>query len=89
MNILRVISSVNPEGGGPINGLVNSSRELVKFGHVVEIVTLDDPEASWVNESEFPVTSFKSVLGTFSYSSAFSKWLELNVDKYDVVIIHG
>jgi glycosyltransferase involved in cell wall biosynthesis len=89
LNILRVIDSVNPAAGGPINGLLSSTKELVKMGHNVEVITLDDPEASWINEFKFPVVSFKSYLGTFSYSRLFYKWLATNVDKYDVIIIHG
>ncbi|MEY8199631.1 MAG: glycosyltransferase, partial [Colwellia sp.] len=89
IRILRVVSSVNPIAGGPVNGLVNSSKGLVELGHSVDVVTLDDPVAPWVKDFEFPVFSFKSSLGVFSYSRDFSKWLEINVNNYDVVIIHG
>jgi glycosyltransferase involved in cell wall biosynthesis len=89
LKVLRVISSVNPAAGGPINGLVNSSRELVKLGHEIEILTLDDPQAPWLKSFEFPVVSFKGGLGGFNYSSAFYRWLEVNVNQYDVIIIHG
>jgi len=89
IRILRVVSSVNPIAGGPVNGLVNSSKGLVELGHSVDVVTLDGPQASWVKSFELPVFSFKSFLGVFSYSRDFSKWLEINVNNYDVVIIHG
>jgi glycosyltransferase involved in cell wall biosynthesis len=89
MKILRVISSVNPAAGGPINGLVNSSNELSSLGHKIEVLALDDPQESWVQDFQYPLVSFKSQLGTYSYSNAFYKWLEANVTTYDVVIIHG
>jgi glycosyltransferase involved in cell wall biosynthesis len=89
MKILRVISSVNPQAGGPINGLINSSNVLVEKGHFIDVLTLDDPSASWVPNFEFNLNSFKSQLGNLKYSSAFAEWLEANVSKYDVVIIHG
>jgi glycosyltransferase involved in cell wall biosynthesis len=89
MRILRVISSVNPEAGGPINGLINSSKELLKLGHNIEVLTLDDPKSTWLIEFPFPVVSFKGFLGTLNFNYYFYKWLDSNVNKYDVVIIHG
>lgn len=89
MKVLRVISSVNPAAGGPINGLVNSSKELLKLGHEVSVLSLDNPQSSWVEGFDFPLITFKASLGTYSYSSSFYKWLKLNVNKYDVVLIHG
>jgi len=89
LKILRVISSVNPAAGGPINGLINSTRELIKKGHCVEVLSLDDPLSPWVNDFDFPVISFKSSLGVYSYSQDFYKWLKENVSQYDVVIVHG
>ncbi len=89
MKVLRIISSVNPAAGGPINGLVNSSRELVKLGHSVDVVSLDDPLSKRVADFEFPLQSFSSSLGVYSYSSEFYNWLKESVSKYDVVIVHG
>jgi glycosyltransferase involved in cell wall biosynthesis len=89
MKILRVINSINPTAGGPINGLINSSKVLVDLGHSVEVVAFDDPCAAWIKDFKFPVITFESLLGTFSYSRSFSAWLEVNVDSYDVVVIHG
>lgn len=89
MKILRVISSINPSAGGPINGLINSSIELVKFGHEIDVLSLDDPHAPWVKNFQFPVESFKGVFGAINYSGALAKWLALHVKNYDVVVIHG
>jgi glycosyltransferase involved in cell wall biosynthesis len=89
VKILRVISSVDPAAGGPINGLVNSSRGLVKLGHEVNVISLDDPLSSWVEAFEFPLVSYSSSLGVYCYSKNFEKWLVGNVDNYDAVIIHG
>ncbi len=89
MKILRVISSVNPACGGPVNGLINSTRELLLKGHNIDILSLDAPLSEWVSDFEFPLVTFKSILGTYSYSNKFFSWLDNNVAKYDVVIIHG
>ena len=88
LKILRSISSVNPVNGGPINGLVNSTKILNKK-HSIDVVSLDDPKSTWVEDFEFNVKSFKGYIGTLKYSFTFSSWLDVNVSKYDVVIIHG
>ncbi|GAC16448.1 glycosyltransferase [Aliiglaciecola lipolytica] len=89
MKILRVISSVDKTNGGPINGLLNSSKELVARGHEVTVLSLDDPLDNHVATFPFPLVTFKSRLGALKYSSQFSLWLEQNVSNFDVVIIHG
>ncbi|RVU83413.1 glycosyltransferase [Leucothrix sargassi] len=89
MKILRVISSVNPENGGPINGLVNSSRELLKLGHSIDVACLDSPSAPWVDSFEFNIHCFSGQLGTLKYSKKLDFWLERFICNYDVVIIHG
>jgi glycosyltransferase involved in cell wall biosynthesis len=89
LKILRVISSINTENGGPINGLVNSSDILVKKGHCVDVLSLDDPQADYVKGFKFPVTCFKGSLGVLQYNKDFQFWLHENVTNFDVVIIHG
>lgn len=89
MNILRVIPSVNPQAGGPINGLINSSKGLVDKGHNVVVASLDEPESSWVDNFPYELHSFSSSLGVYSYSKPFKQWLYANVNKFDVVVVHG
>ena len=89
MKILRVISSVDLKHGGPINGLVSSSKLLVERGHEVHVATLDEPNSQCLKDFPFPVFAFKSYLGKFSFSLLYYKWLKENVKKYDVVIIQG
>ena len=89
MKVLRVITSVNKNNGGPINGLINSSKDLVDLGCTVEVACLDSPDDKWVADFDFTVHCFSSSLGLFSYSKEFGGWLDKSVSKYDIVIIHG
>jgi len=82
MKILRVISSVNPAAGSPINGLINSTREWIKNGYCVEVLSLDDHSSPWLKNFEFPLVSFKSSLGVFwkslgSIGYIFKHWVVL------------
>ena len=58
MRILRAIRSVNPEHGGPIEGITQVSRILGKMGHEVELVSLDAPEEAWAQDCPIKVTRF-------------------------------
>src|SRR5215475_2858340 len=51
MRILRSIRSVNPEHGGPIEGINQVSRVHQEAGHTVQIVSLDSPDDPWVANS--------------------------------------
>lgn len=89
LKILRVISSVNPTNGGPINGLNNSSKLLVSMGHSIDVLSLDNPKEVWVRNFSYPLTSFRGSLGSFQFNYEFSIWLNNNVANYDIVITHG
>ena len=55
MRILRAIRSVNPEGGGPIEGITQVSRMLARMGHEVDLVSLDTPKDVWVQNCPLKV----------------------------------
>lgn len=94
MRILHVISSVNPAGGGVIEGLKQLAVPLQKLGHVVEVMSLDDPNAPWLKD--FPLTHyplgpsvFRSKMLHYSYSPRLKPWLRAHARHYDAVIING
>jgi len=89
MKILRVISTVNPAAGGPINGLINSTKGLEEMGHEITVLSLDDPDSSWVQSFDLNLVCFKPLLKGYSLSFRFKEWLNREVSNYDAVIIHG
>jgi glycosyltransferase involved in cell wall biosynthesis len=89
MKILRVIPSIDPLAGGPINGLVNSSIELIKKGHSIDVLCLDDPKSDYVKGFFCNVIAFKGRIGSYGYNPEVKSWLCKYVGDYDVVIIHG
>ncbi|UTV30462.1 glycosyltransferase [Photobacterium atrarenae] len=89
LKILRVISSVDPTHGGPIYGLTHSSKLLVEKGHHIEVLSLDDPNDSKIRGFNYPLTSFRGMLGKLQFSYEFSSWLDHHVSEFDVVITHG
>lgn len=89
LRILNVTSSVNPSLGGISESILRLSTTLEKMGHHVEIVSVDDPQNEWKKSINLTLHLQGPPQGFFEHSDRFSKWLEENVARFDVIISHG
>jgi len=89
MKILHIIRSVNPEGGGPIEGILQLSSVKKKFGHHIEVLSLDAPDDTFVKEFPLPVHAMGPGLGIYGYSSKFKPWLAAHARDYHAIVING
>ncbi|MEY2512211.1 MAG: hypothetical protein QOE26_2974 [Verrucomicrobiota bacterium] len=89
MKILRSTHTVNPARGGPIESIRQSSAALIRRGHEVEIVSLDAPDDPWVRDAPAPVHALGPGLGSYGYSSQFSRWIKEHRAEFDGVIVQG
>ncbi len=89
MNILHVICSVNPAGGGPIEGIKQLGAILTGAGHRVEVASLDPPDAPYLKECPLPVHPLGPATMHYAFSSRFIPWLRANRSQYDAVIVNG
>jgi glycosyltransferase involved in cell wall biosynthesis len=89
MRILHIIRSVNPEGGGPIEGLKQLSTLMRQYGFVIDILSLDSPDDVWVKECPLPVHAVGPALGTYGYSSKLTPWLEAHSKDFNHFIVNG
>ncbi len=89
MKILHIIRSVNPEGGGPIEGVIQLSRIKKAQGHSVEVLSLDSPDCESVSACELTVHAMGPGLGLYGYSNKFKPWLDAHAQNYDVFVING
>lgn len=101
MKILRIIKSVNPAGGGPIEGALQQADWLAGQGITTEIVSLDDPDAPFLRG--YPVTvhalgeraaagkasRWRHPLRHYGYNAKLVPWLRQNAPRYDVAIVEG
>lgn len=88
MRILHIIGTLNPESGGP----AASVAALNKFhaqGSVNEVVTLDDPQETFLRELDFRITALGPTKIKYGYNRALVPWLRMNGDRFDGVIVHG
>jgi glycosyltransferase involved in cell wall biosynthesis len=88
MRLLQIISSLNPDFGGPPEGAVQICRALRARGIAADLATLDEPDAPWGCECGV-FRLGPSRWGRYGYSDRLLNWLRWNRRKYDAVIVHG
>lgn len=90
MRYLHVISSLNPECGGPAEGVVRLTEASLQQGHDVRIATLDPPDACWHPQLRGAVHNLgPPLLGTYGYTPRLHAWLRRGGAGYDAVVVHG
>jgi glycosyltransferase involved in cell wall biosynthesis len=89
MKILRLISSVDPIYGGPIEGVNQLSAVYRGMGIEVEICSLDSPDAECVRNSLVKVYALGPGFTKYAYCPSLVPWLKAHADEYDAVIVEG
>ena len=88
--ILHCISSVNPVGGGPIEGLKQLSAVNQRHGHTVEVLSLDDPADPWVRDCPLPCHAVGPTrIWGWRHTPRLVPWLRAHAHEYDAVIVNG
>lgn len=90
MRYLHVISSLNPAGGGPAEGVLALAAAGLRQGHGIEIATIDAPGATWQRELRCAVHNLGPArFGAWSYSPRLLPWLRREAGRFDAVVVHG
>src|ERR1700733_6824674 len=55
MKVLHVIDTMDPQAGGPCQGVRNLARRLRAMGHSWEVVCLDEPHESYLANEKIPI----------------------------------
>jgi glycosyltransferase involved in cell wall biosynthesis len=87
MRILHIISRMDPAGGGPQEAV----RLLLRYapaGCEQEVVTLDDPDAAFLQSGTEPIHALGGS-GTGFAAPQLTRWLRANRDHFDGIILHG
>jgi glycosyltransferase involved in cell wall biosynthesis len=101
VKILNIIGSVDTRNGGTTDHVFASSRVWARHGHDCHVLCLDPPDAVCVTRS--PIVTF--ALGPrsklywrlarifpflrYGYTPALNRWLRLNAQNYDAIILNG
>src|SRR4051794_32377663 len=89
MKVLHVIDSMDPITGGVCQAVrtIISGLEEMKIEN--EVVSVDNPDALFLKKNKFFIHALGPRKGPWSYSSKIIPWLVGNVERFDIVILHG
>jgi glycosyltransferase involved in cell wall biosynthesis len=89
VRLLQVIGTLDPASGGPPVVLSHLGRGMRDSGHSVDTLTLDAPDAPWLEASSGEVFAFGPSTGRYGYVASLVPWLRQHGDRYDAVVVHG
>lgn len=89
MRVLRIIPSMNPETGGPCQGIRNSTPALEKFGIYNEVLSFDKSSEKFLTTESLVIHALGPVSKPYAYCAKLKKWLTSNLERFDAIIIHG
>jgi glycosyltransferase involved in cell wall biosynthesis len=89
LNLLRVIRSLNPAGGGPAEGVRQITPHLAALGVSTTVASLDPPNAPWLENQPFATAAFGPVFTGYGYRQGLPGCIRAMAQQHDAVIIHG
>jgi len=95
MRILHIIRSVNPKGGGPIEGVTQLSHYYEAHSNSsldchTEVLSMDSPDDDFVKTASIKVHAIgHSNIGGYGYTPKLKPWLQTHAHEYDAIIING
>src|ERR1700722_16018590 len=89
MHILNIIDTLDPEAGGPSDSIRHIVASSPAMGHTGEVVSLDDPNALFLRELEFPVHALGPCGTTYGANLRLIPWLRENRRRFDGAVSHG
>lgn len=89
MKTLHIISTIDPKGGGPMEGVRQCGQLLNGHGHVNEVLTMDDPAAPYIADFPLKVHALGPSLGSYGYTPRLTNWLDEHASDYKAIIVNG
>ncbi|MEA5413979.1 glycosyltransferase [Synechococcus sp. BA-132 BA5] len=89
MKLLRLIRSLNPTGGGPMEGIRQITCHLAYLGVATSVASLDSPDSPWLKEQPFPALGLGPVATGYGYRRGLPARILALAQQHDAVIVHG
>jgi glycosyltransferase involved in cell wall biosynthesis len=89
MRLLHVIHDLSPAGGGPPENLLQLALGYREVGVEMEVLSLDAPDAPYLDRYPFQIHAVGPVSSSFGYSAKARDWLQRHAGEYDALIIDG
>ena len=89
VKLLRVIHSLNPEVGGPPEGILQISPVLEKYGIKTTVACLDNPNSEWLENKPYEIIAFGKGFLNYGFQFGLVSKLSSLFKDFDLIIIHG
>ncbi|AUD06419.1 glycosyltransferase [Spirosoma pollinicola] len=89
MRILHVAAEIDPETGGVSQAVRTMINGLNNVGVHNEVVSVDAPDAPFIQTDPFTIHALGPRNGQWGYNSKLISWLVNNAAHFDVIILHG
>lgn len=89
LHVLHVIARLAPADGGPPEMLRQLAANYLAIGDTLEVATLDDPAAPYLDQCHFPVHAFGPGRSGYGLSRRLLRWLRANASRFDLVVINN
>jgi glycosyltransferase involved in cell wall biosynthesis len=89
MKILHLVATIDPRTGGPLEGVRQCGAQLMSMGHLVEVASLDAPDAEFLRAFPLPVHALGPSHGHYRYTPRLVPWLREHAARFDAVIVNG
>jgi glycosyltransferase involved in cell wall biosynthesis len=89
VKLLRLIRSLDPACGGPMEGVRQITPHLATLGVATTVACLDPPESSWLVDQPFGTFSLGPVHNSYGYARDLPVRIRALARMHDAVIIHG
>jgi glycosyltransferase involved in cell wall biosynthesis len=89
VKILHVIASLDPRGGGPMEGVRQIARASKEWGQQTTVASLDAPGMPFLEGNPFHVVPLGPGSLKYGYSPRLTPWLKAHAHEFDAVIVNG
>lgn len=89
LKILRIIPSLNPEGGGPSEGIRQITPHLSRLGVASTVASLDPPSSAFLRDHSFKAIGLGPVFSGYRYRRHLPDGIFTLARQHNLVIIHG
>jgi glycosyltransferase involved in cell wall biosynthesis len=89
LRILHLIASLDPRGGGPMEGVRQTARAALAQGHTSTVASLDAPGQPFLEGNPFETVALGPGSFHYGYSPRLVPWLRAHALRFDAVIVHG
>lgn len=102
VRILHLISSADPRGGGPVEGILQQNVVGESHHSTRTLATIDPPDAPWISGLPITVVALGDLDSSsreklvrrlpwlrYGWSWRYVRWLKANLHQFDVVVLNG